>query len=206
MFSQLRLSILVVVLTALFSSASASQVDQAELLVKEIAGKLLEVAKKKETVSDSALKDMIATIEKEMVPHINRDRIIKRVLDKHWQSTDPKTREAFASAFERSLQIFLAKNLIQYQDLSIKFKDTLIGKSGNAVMVRTTVGSELKNQKIDVDYYLRLDGEDRWLVEDFRIDAISFIGNKQEEFARLLAKGGVDKLTAELVKNNEKAL
>ena len=184
------------------SITSAS--SEPEALVKNLTQKLLGVTSKKQKTEENSLKEVVELIDAQLLPHVNRNQIVKKVLANHWSTTEAPLRADFSAAFEQSLVLFLAKNLVQYKDLSIDFKETKLSKSGNAALVMTSVGSGAQATPLSLVYLLRKEGADTWLVEDFIIDGVSFITSKQQEFARPLAQAGVAKLTADLRAVNAK--
>jgi phospholipid transport system substrate-binding protein len=177
-------------LPALAASVAPDQVarETADMTLREIK------ARKQELSADP--QKLYALVEEKIIPHFDFDQISQLVLGKHWRDASPEQRERFSSAFQRMLIRSYSHALIEYDSERIEWAPLRMTAGTTDVVIRSNVIRK-GGPPIPINYNLHLKN-DRWLVYDVTIDAISLVTNYRGTFANEIRKGGLDSLIARL--------
>jgi phospholipid transport system substrate-binding protein len=177
-------------LPALAASVAPDQVarETADMTLREIK------ARKQELSADP--QKLYALVEEKIIPHFDFDQISQLVLGKHWRDASPEQRERFSSAFQRMLIRSYSHALIEYDSERIEWAPLRMTAGTTDVVIRSNVIRK-GGPPIPINYNLHLKN-DRWLVYDVTIDAISLVTNYRGTFANEIRKGGLESLIARL--------
>lgn len=151
-------------------------------------------ARKSELRSDP--QKLYALVEEKILPHFDFDRTSQLVLGKHWKEASPEQRERFSLAFQRMLVRSYSHALIEYDSERIEWAPLRMTPSDEEVVVRSNVVRK-SGPPIPINYSVHLKNN-RWLVYDVTIDAISLVTNYRGTFANEIRKNGLDSLIARL--------
>jgi phospholipid transport system substrate-binding protein len=139
---------------------------------------------------------LYALVEQQILPHFDFERISQLVLGQHWRTASPEQRERFRTAFQRMLVRSYSHALIEYDSERIEWAPLRLSAGATDVVVRSNVIRK-GGPPIPINYSVHLKN-DRWLVYDVTIDAISLVTNYRGTFAGEIRKNGLDALIARL--------
>jgi phospholipid transport system substrate-binding protein len=135
-------------------------------------------------------------VEEQILPHFDFDRISQLVLGKYWKQANPEQRERFNSAFQSMLVRSYSHALVEYDSERIEWAPLRMSPGTTDVVVRSNVIRK-GGPPIPINYNVHLKNN-RWLVYDVTIDAISLVTNYRGTFANEIRKNGLDALIARL--------
>jgi phospholipid transport system substrate-binding protein len=129
-------------------------------------------------------------IKKVILQNFHFDTIVKQVLGSHWNELNETKREEFKTLFKDLFQEsytklvldFLKKERILYTNEDIQKG----GASVKTIILRV-------NEEISIDYSLT-QVDQRWMVDDIRIDGVSIVQNYQKSFSRVIKQESLEGL------------
>ncbi len=139
---------------------------------------------------------LYALVEQKILPHFDFERVSQLVLGQHWRSASAEQRQRFSTAFQRMLVRSYSHALIEYDSERIEWAPLRLSPGTSDVVVRSNVIRK-GGPPIPINYSVHLKN-DRWLVYDVTIDAISLVTNYRGTFASEIRKNGLDALIARL--------
>ena len=173
--------------------AAAAPPDQ---VARETADKALREIKSRKAELRSDPNKLYALVEEQILPHFDFQRISQLVLGKYWKDATPEQREHFSVAFQRMLLRSYSHALIEYDSERIEWAPLHMSPGTRDVVVRSNVIRK-GGPPIPINYNIHLKNN-RWLVYDVTIDAISLVTNYRGTFANEIRKNGLDSLIARL--------
>ncbi len=114
----------------------------------------------------------------------------KRSLGQHWQGIEGAKRLEFRAIFQNLFQdsyTRLVLNFLGREKILFTKEEIDHGRA----LVKTTIARP--NEEIPVDYSL-ISVEEKWLVEDVKIDGVSIVENYQRSFSRVIKQGSYETL------------
>ncbi len=142
-----------------------------------------------------------AIIRKELFPYIDRARMARWALGKHWRRATREQRIAFAREFETLLLRTYATALLKYIDAEIVFLPVKLMTGDRQALVRSQVNIASSPQPIAINYRLYL-GKNAWRVYDISIEDVSLIASYRTTFSREIRHRGVAGLIESLHQRN----
>jgi phospholipid transport system substrate-binding protein len=133
--------------------------------------------------------------------HFDFEKMARTAVGRHWRDFSPSQQGEFVPLFTKFIEDVYLSRMEQYsvekvqqtvQSSSIQFIRERMDAPDQAV-VFSTVALQERAKPIDVNYLMKLDGND-WKIYDITLDAISVIANYRNQFNRVLNDGGYDKL------------
>ncbi len=118
------------------------------------------------------------------------DAMAGQALGSHWSSLDEAKRNEFKTLFRDLFQdsyTRLVLDFLKQETVTFAKEDNLKGR----VLVKTVI--QRLNEEIPVDYILA-EIDQRWLIEDVKIDGVSIVENYQKAFARVIKHESYDGL------------
>jgi phospholipid transport system substrate-binding protein len=173
--------------------AAAVPPDQ---VARETADMTLREIKSRKAELRSDPNKLYALVEEQILPHFDFQRISQLVLGKYWKDATPEQRERFSVAFQRMLLRSYSHALIEYDSERIEWAPLHMSPGTRDVVVRSNVIRK-GGPPIPINYNIHLKNN-RWLVYDVTIDAISLVTNYRGTFANEIRKNGLDSLIARL--------
>ncbi len=194
------LSALVLSLTIQAMTLQAHEKDPA-IFVKNITNSMIE----KLNVSKSEIREnpsiILDIVDRQIMPHISKTTISRKVMGKTWKKATDQQKDKFVEEFTLYLKRFYSKAFLSFDNQTIEFDPNIKLKGKKLAIVSTKVlRSGQKPVEIQYRLYLKKDG---WKVVDIVIEGISLVISNQRQYAGLIAREGLDAVTAKLAYNNQ---
>lgn len=195
----------------------ASAAGSAQQVVRTTAEQVLsEVgARKQELESDPSL--IYPLVENTVVPHFDFTSMTRSAMGRFWRKADLSQQNRLVVEFRELLVRTYATALLGYAGQTIDYPPLRAPEDADKVTVPTRI-SAAGGPPIRIDYRLKLDSRNEWLVYDVVIDNVSLVTNYRSSFARLIQQGaarekdrskrmraGIDNLIESLASKNEEA-
>lgn len=135
-----------------------------------------------------------AAVKKVIADNFHFDTMAKQALGQHWESLDEKKRlefkllfqDLFQDSYTRLVLDFLGREKVLYTQEDVRQDHAL---------VKTTIVR--MKEEIPVDYSL-VAVEQKWLVDDVKIDGVSIIQNYQKAFSRVIKQESYEALVKKM--------
>ena len=133
--------------------------------------------------------------EELLVKIVDFHALSQTTLGKTWESASEAKRKQFEEAFVKRFKRATSESVDRFRTSQVSYGGET--PSADAVKVDTTVGTG--DDAAHVVYRMKL-GAKGWLIEDIVIDDVSTVDNYRRDFAKIVAKDGLDGLIAKLEK------
>lgn len=180
----------------LFTGSAWAAATPPDQVARETADMTLREIKARKAELRSDPQKLYALVEDKILPHFDFDRTSQLVLGKYWKDASPEQRERFSSAFQSMLVRSYSHALIEYDSERIEWAPLRMEGASKDVVIRSNVVRK-SGPPIPINYSVHLK-DDKWLVYDVTIDAISLVTNYRGTFANEIRKNGLDSLIARL--------
>ena len=150
--------------------------------VRSILEEVMAIQTNPQLQGDKFRNEKRIAIKKVIAQNFHFDAMAKQALGQHWQALNETKRSEFKAIFQdlfqesytRLVLDFLGREKILYNKEEIR---------QNQAMVKTTIVRI--SEEIPVDYSLAA-VEQKWLVDDVKIDRVSIVQNYQKSFSRVI--------------------
>ena len=150
--------------------------------VRSILEEVMAIQTNPQLQGDKFRNEKRIAIKKVIAQNFHFDGMAKQALGQHWQALNETKRSEFKAIFQdlfqesytRLVLDFLGREKILYNKEEIR---------QNQAMVKTTIVRI--SEEIPVDYSLAA-VEQKWLVDDVKIDGVSIVQNYQKSFSRVI--------------------
>lgn len=186
------------------SFALAATIEDPQKVVRETGDQVLAevTARKAELEADPAL--IYPLVESTVVPHFDFRKMSQSALGRFWRKATKEQRVAVTNEFRQMLVRTYATALLGYSGQKIQYLPVQYRQGDKRVMVPTRIASP-SAPPIPVNYRLRLNNKERWLVYDVVIDGVSLITNYRSQFATEVRRSGIDGLISSMANKNQKS-
>ncbi len=185
----------------LFSSCVFAALPNPQDMVRATADKVLAALTERKAELDADPRLIYPLVEATVLPHFDFREMSKSALGRHWRSASEAQREAVTREFRELLVRTYATALLGYTGQSIEYLPVQYRPGDTRVMIPTRIASS-GAPPIPINYRLKLDGSDKWLVYDVVIDGVSLVTTYRSQFSSQVSRGGVDGLISSLEKKN----
>ena len=199
------LNIIVLVFTTSLLTVAKAALDpkvHLETVTEKISSEIL--SNKDKIKKDSNFAKSL--IEKHLLPQVDTVYMAKRILGKdHWDNATEEQRTTFIEQFIGLMLNTYAKGLANYDGQPIKYQDTQYSKSGKTANVRSEIIPN-EGTPIIIDYRLKAQPDDTWLVTDVIIEGVSMAKSFANQYREKIDQIGLEATLKELTLENLKAL
>jgi len=192
-----------------------------QAVVKQTATAVINeiIAKKDEFEKDPSL--IYPLVEETLVPHFDFMRMARSAMGRYWRKASTQQQRRIAAEFKEMMVLTYATALLSYSGQEIEYPPSRFAPGATKVLVPTKV-RDAGGPPIPINYRLRLNDVNKWLVYDVVIDGISLVTNYRGTFSREIQVGarnaakagikdsrkktakGIDSLIAVLSAKNDK--
>ena len=179
-------------LLALPLIGSAEDVSEAGATIEHMAGEVvarLDVDREELETDRAALDAMIDELVK---PTFEFRYASKLILGRHWKTTTPAQRTAFADAFYDYLVRVYGHAMLYVDEDTLTILSTEPGLDGDRAKVRTRLIME-DGTEVKVDFRMSL-VNGRWRAWDVVADGASYVRIYRADFGSVIANDGIDHL------------
>lgn len=185
--------------------AAAPDPRDAQRLVEESTGEMLEVLRSEAEDGEVDLERVRARLRELVLPHLDFLSMTKLAVGRSWLEADREQKRALVEEFRDLLVRTYTRALEEYDDQELEFLPLEPGSREDRVTVRSRVVPADGGSNIPVEYSLRYHDE-QWLVYDIKVDGVSFVTSYRSSFSDIISREGVEGLIEHLRdKNAEEA-
>ncbi len=127
------------------------------------------------------------------------------MLGKFWKQVKPEQQERFQEEFLRTLLRYVVKAYGYYDDSLVEIVSYDWQPSKKGGWVRSIVQLPA-NLKVSVDYRMLINKEQEWKLVDVRVEGISLVNSKRNEYRRIVSQKGIETLINRMFEMNHKVL
>lgn len=139
-------------------------------------------------------------VEQFLLPVVDRERIARWVLGKHWRTATPVQRERFIEEFQTLLVRTYAAPLLDYLDVEIEYLPGPMDPAADNLVIRTEIRAPGR-KPVPVHYNLhRRSGA--WQVYDVTIAGVSAVVTLRSTFSDEIQKLGLEEFIRRLAEKN----
>lgn len=180
-------------------SALAQQAGPHEL-VEETTARLLAAVRTEREIIYHNPQRLYALIEDIVIPLVDRKRISRWVLGRHWRSATPEQRSRFIKEFQTMLIRTYAAPLLDYSNAEITYLPFKQGLDDTDVVVRTQIRYE-EREPLPV-YYSLHSRDGTWKVYDVTIGGVSAVTTLRATFSDQIRRVGLEEFIRQLSEKN----
>jgi len=125
-------------------------------------------------------------------------RMAQAVMVRHWQQRSAAERTEFTGLFAGLFRRAYVSRIHVVDATKFQYLGDAI--EGNRATVKTKVVTN-RGSTLDVDYTVRLEGGQRWRVDDVKVERVSLVDNYRTQFDTFLARSSYEALAQKLRAN-----
>lgn len=181
-------------------AAEGPDPEQAQALVEDVTGRMLEVLREEARDGEVDVERMRSKVREEILPHLDFVTMTKLAVGSQWRNASTEQKRTLVTEFRELLLRTYTHALDQYDNQELVFLPLRPSPYDDRVTVRSKV-IRTDGPEIPVHYSLRYrDGE--WKVYDIVVDGISLVTTYRSNFASRIQSEGIDGLIASLEQKN----
>lgn len=137
----------------------------------------------------------LAVAREEALPWFDFQSLARRAVGKHWRRASDEEKSEVARLFQALLEKTYSNVLARYDGQQFSFAGAReVGEKSVAAKVEI---STAEASRVAIEYLFVVRGDD-WRVVDIKVEGISLLANYRRQFGKIIAKGGFERLIAEL--------
>lgn len=184
-----------------WQSAFAEPSSGPQELVQNTTGRLLTAIRTEQEVIRQNPERLYELIEDIVIPVLDRERISRWVLGRHWHEATAEQRSRFIKEFQTMLIRTYATPLLDYTDVEVNYLS--LSDSGNTdVVVRTQIQPS-GGEPLPVYYNLH-SRDGNWKVYDVTIGGVSAVITLRTTFSSQIRKVGLEEFIRQLSEKNRR--
>ncbi len=184
-------------LFALITPVCLAATQDPEVVVREMFDELLtriEIQRQADTLSNESVREIFAAL---LNPHIDYLSLARWILRDHWINSSVDQQSGFLQAFEGYIINTYALALANGQKIQLDIKDDPVRRNNTAVVMAAFKVADA--DAVPLDFRLIKRGE-KWLLFDVSFSGASLARTFRSDFSYIAKDGGIDAVTAHLVR------
>jgi phospholipid transport system substrate-binding protein len=165
----------------------------AKAFVKDRHGHLVKLLQQPKSATNDA------AVQKIVDGMLDYGTIARRSLGDHWDKLTDAQRQEFQSVLSELVRRAYQRDLRRTLGYSVKIEGTEAVADGTLVKTVATNRRKPREEPIDIDYVLRVEGGS-WVVVDIITDGSSLVGNYRSQFGGIIRDKGFGDLMARMRK------
>lgn len=195
-----KLLAIVVSVSALALSSTASAQEAPDALVKRISDDVLNIAKSDKEIQSGNVSRIVALVQDKIVPYVDSERMTALAAGRFWRQATPEQQKELATQFRTLLIYTYAGALSQVRDQKIEYKPLRADPNDTEVEVRTQL-LQSRGEPIQLSYRMEK-LPSGWKMYDINIMGAWLVDAYRSTFSTEISKGGIDGLIKTLADKN----
>ena len=137
--------------------------------------------------------------------HWNLEKTSRLILGRHWKQADVSQVKRFEAEFLRTLMRYVVKAYGYYDDSLVEILSYDWQPKGTGGWVRSVVRLPA-GVKVSVDYRMNLNQDKQWKMVDVRVEGISLVSSKRNEYGEEISQNGIESLLKIMFEKNQRVL
>lgn len=196
--------IAVVGLTLLASLASAAIADPQQM-VRETGDRVLSELTQRKAELEADPRLIYPMVERTVLPHFDFRSMSQSAMGRFWRDANEAQKDDITLQFRELLVRTYATALLGYSGQQIEYLPVNYRAGETKVMIPTRIAAD-NAPTIPINYRLRLDDANNWLIYDIVVDNVSLITNYRSQFATAIRRQGIDGLIDALANKNRQSV
>ncbi|MCP4274271.1 MAG: ABC transporter substrate-binding protein [Gammaproteobacteria bacterium] len=171
--------------------------SQTKILLEELSNRKQEFDKDPQT--------LIYFARHVALSHWDLAKTSRLMLGKFWKQAKLEQQERFQEEFLRTLLRYVVKAYGYYDDSLVEIVSYDWQPSKKGGWVRSVVQLPAK-LNVSVDYRMLQSKQEEWKLVDVRIEGISLVNSKRNEYRRIVSQKGMEALINRMFEKNQKVL
>ena len=185
----------------LFSSFAVAAIENPQDMVRATGEKVLAELTARKAELEANPERIYPLVEGTVLPHFDFRQMAQSALGRFWRDASEEQKEGVTREFRELLVRTYATALLGYTGQEVEYLPVQYRPGDTQVMIPTRVSSP-GAPPIPINYRVKLDDSENWLVYDVVIDGVSLITNYRSQFATLVRRDGIDGLISALATKN----
>jgi phospholipid transport system substrate-binding protein len=193
-------ALMVLLLIGHWQSAFAEPSPGPQELVQNTTGRLLTAIRTEQDVIRQNPERLYELIEDIVIPVVDRERISRWVLGRHWREATPEQRSRFTKEFQTMLIRTYAAPLLDHTDVEVNYLPLKYDPGNTDVVIRTQIQPR-GGEPLPV-YYSLHSRDGNWKVYDVTIGGVSAVTTLRTTFSSQIRKVGLEEFIRQLSEKN----
>lgn len=192
-----------VALLILLSSTVVAAIEDPQQMVRETGDRILAELTERKDELEADPRRIYPLIERTVLPHFDFRRMSQSAMGRFWRQASEDQKNGITEQFRELLVRTYATALLGYSGQQIEYLPVNFRAGDTRVVIPTRIAAD-NAPAIPINYRLRLNGDEKWLVYDVVIDGVSLITNYRSQFTGVIRRQGIDGLIASLAAKNDR--
>jgi phospholipid transport system substrate-binding protein len=192
-----------IALLILLSSSVVAAIEDPQQMVRETGDRILAELTERKVELEADPRRIYPLIERTVLPHFDFRRMSQSAMGRFWRQASEDQKEGITEQFRELLIRTYATALLGYSGEQIEYLPVNYSAGDTRVVIPTRIAAD-NAPAIPINYRLRLNGDEKWLVYDVVIDGVSLITNYRSQFTGVIRRQGIDGLIASLAAKNDR--
>jgi phospholipid transport system substrate-binding protein len=163
--------------------------------VKKVVDEVIRIVSNKDLKKPQNEKKRRAELKKAIGSIFDYREMAKLSMGANWRKRTPADQKAFVPLFETLLENSYATKIEAYNNEKIVYMKESV--EHNYAEVKSKVITT-KGQEFSLDYRLKKEENQKWMVYDVVIEGVSLVANYRSQFNRIIQTQGYDELVKKL--------
>lgn len=174
-------------------------------VIRSVVDEMFTTLKSEKEAIKTDSNQLVAIVNKIIIPHTDVNETSKRVLAKHWRNLTGAQQQAFEKEFEQLLIRTYAISFRAYDQQVVDILETRFNPNNpNLAEVRTIIKQPAK-PNLPVYYRFLKETDGVWKVYDIIVENVSLVSSFRTQIGDQITHQGFDKMLANMhAKNQEK--
>lgn len=174
-------------------------------VIRSVVDEMFTTLKSEKEAIKTNSNQLVAIVNKIIIPHTDVNETSKRVLAKHWRNLTGAQQQAFEKEFEQLLIRTYAISFRAYDQQVVDILETRFNPNNpNLAEVRTIIKQPAK-PNLPVYYRFLKETDGAWKVYDIIVENVSLVSSFRTQIGDQITREGFDKMIANMhAKNQEK--
>ena len=185
----------------LLSSFVVAAIENPQDMVRATGEKVMEELTARKSELEANPDRIYPLVESTILPHFDFRQMSQSALGRFWRDASEEQKEGLTREFRELLVRTYATALLGYSGQEIEYLPVQYRPGDTQVLIPTRVSSA-GAPPVPINYRLKLNDADHWLVYDVVIDGVSLVTNYRSQFAAVVRRDGIDGLIGTLATKN----
>lgn len=190
---------------ALLASLASAAIADPQQMVRETGDRVLAELTQRKAELEADPRLIYPMVERTVLPHFDFRSMSQSAMGRFWRDANEAQKDDITLQFRELLVRTYATALLGYSGQQIEYLPVNYRAGETKVMIPTRIAAD-NAPTIPINYRLRLDDANNWLIYDIVVDNVSLITNYRSQFAAAIRRQGIDGLIDTLADKNRQSV
>lgn len=189
----------------IFSASVFAAAQTPDQVIRAVVDETLATLKAEKAAIKTDSNQLVAVVEKVIMPHADIHETSKRVLAKHWRALTPAQQQAFEKEFEQLLIRTYAVSFRSYDKQTVDILETRTNPNNASYVEVRTLIKEPGKPNLPVNYRFLKEADGSWKVYDINVENVSLVSSFRTQIGDAISRDGFEQMLTNMrIKNQEK--